>query len=297
MKSCNIYKKVFVSGGAGFIGSHLIRRLLSARETESVVVYDNFSSGKIDYLHDLIPDDRLKIIEAAWFVWALRDVVAASGNAHDGAEAMKYYATIAREINAVCDHGDLPSIGKLSGFTPIIGFEDIPKIINNFIKAWYSLITFKDSNFQTFPSNGNLGNMNLFIDITREQIISEDGHFGKFLRQNEMDQLKYAIWMWIGHVYKILSPLLGILALVVFLINNFYAIVRWQWGFLTTLGLGLFWGVSSLLGILSVIGMSLEEHYGFNPSDVEPIFSTAGFTLKEHYKFQLGLNNIYIFEK
>lgn len=43
-------------------------------------------------------------------------------------------------------------------------------------------------------------------------------------------------------------------------------------------------------------GMSLEEHYGFKPSDTETIFS-KGFKLIKKKKFQLGLNNLYVFEK
>jgi len=39
------YKRVLVTGGAGFIGSHLVDRLL--KEDFDVVVLDNLSSGHI----------------------------------------------------------------------------------------------------------------------------------------------------------------------------------------------------------------------------------------------------------
>jgi UDP-glucose 4-epimerase len=44
------FLNVFVSGGAGFIGSHLVRHLLSKEETQRVVIFDNFSSGQTSYL-------------------------------------------------------------------------------------------------------------------------------------------------------------------------------------------------------------------------------------------------------
>lgn len=56
--------KAFVSGGAGFIGSHLVSWLLKSETTERVVVYDNFTSGQRSYLQALTGDRRLSVIEA-----------------------------------------------------------------------------------------------------------------------------------------------------------------------------------------------------------------------------------------
>lgn len=54
----------FIAGGAGFIGSHLVRRLLEDEGNESVVVYDNFCSGKRWHLAELEDSKRLRVIEA-----------------------------------------------------------------------------------------------------------------------------------------------------------------------------------------------------------------------------------------
>lgn len=56
--------KAFVSGGAGFVGSHLVRRLLRSEGAERVVIYDNFTSGQRSYLEGLTDDSRLTVIEA-----------------------------------------------------------------------------------------------------------------------------------------------------------------------------------------------------------------------------------------
>jgi UDP-glucose 4-epimerase len=56
-------KKILVTGGAGFIGSHLIDLLLADSAPEEIRVLDNFSSGRREHLEQHKNDPRLKIVE------------------------------------------------------------------------------------------------------------------------------------------------------------------------------------------------------------------------------------------
>lgn len=58
------HRRFVVVGGAGFIGSHFVDRLLGAAETQRVVVYDNFSSGREWHLAAHRLDPRLEVVAA-----------------------------------------------------------------------------------------------------------------------------------------------------------------------------------------------------------------------------------------
>jgi 2-polyprenyl-3-methyl-5-hydroxy-6-metoxy-1,4-benzoquinol methylase len=44
-------------------------------------------------------------------------------------------------------------------------------------------------------------------------------------------------------------------------------------------------------------GMSIQDHHGFNPSDLLDIFQQNSFTLVARKRFQFFLNNLFVFEK
>ena len=53
----------FIAGGAGFIGSHLVRKMLRDDTDVQVIIYDNFSSGQMWHLEEVLDDKRLNIIK------------------------------------------------------------------------------------------------------------------------------------------------------------------------------------------------------------------------------------------
>ena len=61
MNDMNIYR-AFVTGGAGFIGSHIVDRLV--QYGVDVIVYDNFSTGQPEFLSQHTGNRQVKVIHA-----------------------------------------------------------------------------------------------------------------------------------------------------------------------------------------------------------------------------------------
>jgi len=52
-----------------------------------------------------------------------------------------------------------------------------------------------------------------------------------------------------------------------------------------------------LKGLRLIDGMSLEEHHGYDVKQTEQIFRAPDFTRVSHRRFQLGLNNLFVFAR
>jgi hypothetical protein len=59
--------------------------------------------------------------------------------------------------------------------------------------------------------------------------------------------------------------------------------------------------VDPILDVLRALrvldGMETEQHYGFKPSETKRLFGDAGFVLEKHEKFELGLNELFVFRR
>lgn len=104
-----------VVGGAGFIGSNLVRKLIN-EENGKVFVYDNFSSGRLDFLRDVINDERLTIIR---------------GDIKDKDSIIKAFT---KDIDVVYSLASNPDIARAVR-EPDIDFWEGTYLINNVLEA------------------------------------------------------------------------------------------------------------------------------------------------------------------
>jgi UDP-glucose 4-epimerase len=55
-------RRVLLIGGAGFIGSHVVEQLVR-EDVGEIIVYDDFTRGRIDHLRSALTDPRVKVFE------------------------------------------------------------------------------------------------------------------------------------------------------------------------------------------------------------------------------------------
>jgi UDP-glucose 4-epimerase len=75
---------ILVTGGAGFIGSHLVERLLA--DGKAVAIVDDLSTGTLDNLRDVLAHPRLKVVQSRISAYPELDRLV------DGAESIYHLA-------------------------------------------------------------------------------------------------------------------------------------------------------------------------------------------------------------
>jgi hypothetical protein len=105
-------------------------------------------------------------IAVGWFMWALRDAVFSTGHAHSGAEAMAFYAKIAREINDACDSGKVKAGPRRSGFLPPLRHEYLRPFYYGAQRSALLFFSFDQMTVASAPSIGTPEQLARFAHLT-----------------------------------------------------------------------------------------------------------------------------------
>jgi len=109
-------------------------------------------------------------IPGGWFMWALRDAVAAAGYATSGGNAMSFYRRIAEQINGACGEGRIDCFASRSSMMPPWRADYNSAFFQTFIDGMYATVTYQDFSAGRGQSQGPDKLLVLFRDLTRSPV-------------------------------------------------------------------------------------------------------------------------------
>jgi hypothetical protein len=202
------------------------------------------------------PDSDLEIA-GGWWVFALRDAVAASGFHENGYLAMKYYDRLSQEVNAACDKGLLKCAKKRSTLIPRWRGEYYRPLFINFKEIFLAIISFKDVSTYQIPSEGLPKSLNLYKSITREEL--SPSVYEKTMDQNkigQLDKFKSNVLFVIIRTYQILVPKIFVISLLIYIYSILHSILTRKFNFLTLLNTAVLASCLLFILILSVVSVA-----------------------------------------
>jgi hypothetical protein len=141
-----------------------------------------------------------------WFMWALRDAVVDAGHAHNGAEAMAFYAKMAREINDACDSGKVEAGPRRSGFMPPLRREYLKPFYYGVQRSALLFLSFDQMTVVSSPSIGTPAQLARFIHLTRGSLNPpSDGTPIPPQKHRRHVQMRLDILGEIMHLYQVTS--------------------------------------------------------------------------------------------
>jgi len=105
-------------------------------------------------------------IGGGWFMWALRDAVAAAGHYTSGASAANYYRRMAAEINAACAKNSLDCGAMRASLMPPWHGEYAWPLVKAIVRAAVFLVRFEGFSAHPSLSTGWEDSLILFRDLT-----------------------------------------------------------------------------------------------------------------------------------
>jgi hypothetical protein len=195
-------------------------------------------------------------IPVGWFMWGLRAAVVAEGHGHNGAEAMAYYAKIAREINNACDSGKIKSGPRRTGFMPPLQREMLGPFFASAQQTMRFFTSYQDITLKEDPSSGSPAELAMFADLTRGRLspVYEGPPIPK--RQLWLDSIRLGLLGKILCAYQVLGPWLDGAASLAFLATTVIAIIQKRLPYFLIVSAGMLASNFALIIIVALINIT-----------------------------------------
>ena len=211
-----------------------------------------------DGIHFSVLDRQIR---GGWFVWALRDAVAKAGLAPDAGAAMRYYQTVADEINVACDAGRVPAHGRRSGFLPTLELSLARPLYERALEYTGFFLQFRNFTAYTPDSIGDYAELKPFRDILGTRLSNAP----RSPEDPEPEQDRRKAWQVetldrIGHVFANIIGLFGPLILLVGLGRGIESMADRRITFLFGLALALLAACGAYLAINILVDVTSFEN-------------------------------------
>jgi len=150
-------------------------------------------------------------IAGAWFVWFFRDAVANAGHYSSGAEARRYYVTLAAQIDQACAEKRLECTPNRHSLAPSVPFSAAPRIAGDAVRAAGHLVTFDGLGFAD-PAPNPTPVTDVFRSVVDDRLSNDVANPADHLLKRDRQRI-------IGHVYQAIVPLLIALAAVILIVR------------------------------------------------------------------------------
>ena len=165
-------------------------------------------------------------IFGGWFMWALRDAVAAAGHARSAGAALAYYRRVADELNAAIANGRLAASGGGGGFLPRWQEGYTARLRAEIFPYVRYFSRFEGFTARSPGSLGDYAELKIFRDLTRGKMGQAPRYPDRPVPEQErLDAWKVSLLDRIGQVMARVLTALGVAAQAAFLC----LVVRWLW--------------------------------------------------------------------
>lgn len=179
-------------------------------------------------------------ILSGWFMWALRDAVAASGHYISAPAAISYYRRLASEVNDACDRGTILCGPRRDSMVPPWHARYLADTLGSSQKIYLRLITLDGAAVGIEPSLGTDEQLGLFDMVTngplvsRDQICGDDSHYAvkigdKVRFCSPRDRIRLAMARRIANLQRVFSTVAIPAAMMGWLVLLAYSVVRRHW--------------------------------------------------------------------